>query len=199
MGSSRPGSGPHKTVENEMKKPIPLQYASRLINHGPVVLLTTRRRGRPNVCTIAWTMPVDSDIVAVVVSDENYSFRAIRETGEFVLNIPGRALLKKVLGCGSVSGAECDKFKRFGLTPMKARRVKAPRIAECIGHLECRVLPGHDALAREHNLFLARVTAASAVRGLFGTRWRIEDPRARTLHHLGGAIFAVPAGRPAGG
>lgn len=178
-----------------MRRPVPLKYASRLINHGPVVLLTTRLRGRPNVCTIAWAMPVDSDIVAVVVSDENHSFRAIRETGEFVLNIPGRALLKKVIGCGSVSGAECDKFRRFDLTPLKARRVKAPRIAECIGHLECRVLPGHDALARVHNLFLARVAAASAARGLFDTRWRIEDPRARTLHHLGGVEFAVLSGR----
>ena len=37
-----------------MKKPVPLKYSYRLISHGPVTLLTTRRRGRPNVCTIAW-------------------------------------------------------------------------------------------------------------------------------------------------
>jgi len=180
-----------------MKKPVPLKYSYRLISHGPVTLLTTRRRGRPNVCTIAWVTPVDSDIVAVVVSDENYSFRCIRETGEFALNIPGRALLKKVLGCGSVSGEECDKFRRFGLTPIKARKVKAPLIAECIGHLECRLLPGYEKLAREHNLFLARVAAASVECGLFDTQWKIGDPRARTLHHLGGTVFAVPSGRPA--
>lgn len=178
-----------------MKKPLPLEHAYRLINHGPVTLLTTRYRGRRNVCTIAWAMPVDAAVVAVVVSAGNYSFRAVRETGEFVLNIPGRGLLGAVLGCGSVSGEACDKFRRFRLTPIKARKVKAPRIAECIGHLECRVIPGHDKLAREHDLFLARVEAAAVERGLFDAQWKIDEPRARTLHHLGGTAFGVLSGR----
>lgn len=178
-----------------MKKPVPLKYAYRLVNHGPVTLLTTRHRGRPNVCTIAWVTPIDSAVVGVVVSDENYSYKAIRETGEFVVNVPPRSLLNAILGCGSVSGEACDKFRRFRLTPLKARKVNAPRIAECIGHLECRVIPGHDALAHEFNLFLARVVAASAERDLFGTQWKIEEPRARTLHHLGGTAFGVLSGR----
>ncbi len=177
-----------------MKKKVPLDIAYRLINHGPVVLVSTFYRGRPNVCTAAWVTPVDAAILAVVISDENYSFRCIRGTGEFVLNIPHRALIKKVIACGSVSGEHCDKFSKFGLTPLPARKVRAPLVGECIGHLECRLIGGEERLARNYNLFLARVVAASAERGLFTTYWNVRVPRARTLHHLGGSVFAVPSG-----
>ncbi|MCX6357459.1 MAG: flavin reductase family protein [Candidatus Aureabacteria bacterium] len=178
-----------------MKKRIPLQRAYRLINHGPVVLVSTRYRGRPNVCTAAWVMPLDVDRVAIVISSENYTARCIVATREFVVNIPNRMLAKTVLRCGSVSGSKVDKFNAFGLTPEPARRVKAPLVGECIGHLECRVISGEGRLARKYDLFLARVVAASAERGLFTDRWNVRLPRARTLHHLGGNIFAVPAGR----
>jgi flavin reductase (DIM6/NTAB) family NADH-FMN oxidoreductase RutF len=178
-----------------MKKTVPLEYAYRLINHGPVVLVSTRYRGRNNVCTAAWVTPVDSALVALVLSEENYSFRCITGTGEFVLNVPNQSLLRQVVQCGSVSGKDCDKFRMFGLTPVRGRRVKAPLVKECIGHLECRLIRGEDRLARKYNLFIARVVAASAERGLFTTRWNVIAAAARTLHHLGGNSFAVPSGK----
>ena len=185
-------------TEARMKKEVPLEIAYRLINHGPVVLVSTFYRRRPNVCTAAWVTPVDAAILAVVISDENYTFRCIRGTGEFVLNVPNRALIKKVIACGSVSGEHCDKFTTFGLTPLPAREVRAPLVGECIGHLECRLIRREERLSRNYNLFLARVVAASAERGLFTTRWNVRAPRARTLHHLGGNIFAVPSGTTLG-
>ena len=183
-------------VYNEafVKREIPLDLAYRLINHGPVVLVSTFYRGRPNVCTAAWVTPVDSAVLAVVISNENYSFRCIKGTGEFVINIPNRALVKQVIACGSESGEHCDKFAKFGLTPLPARKVSAPLIGECIGHLECRVIPGEERLARKYDLFLAKVVAAAAERGLFRRTWNVSDTRAHTLHHLGGKAFAVPSG-----
>jgi flavin reductase (DIM6/NTAB) family NADH-FMN oxidoreductase RutF len=184
------------TIDKEavVKKEIPLDMAYRLINHGPVALVSTFYKERPNVCAAAWVTPLDSALLAVVISDENYSFRCIKGTGEFVLNIPNRALVKKVVGCGSVSGEQCDKFSKFGLTPLPARKVRAPLVGECIGHLECRVVRGEERLAKKYNLFIARVVAAAAERGLFRRMWNVRDPRARTLHHLGGNAFAVPSG-----
>lgn len=189
-----PGGGTGIDKEAFVKREIPLDSAYRLINHGPVVLVSTFYRGRPNVCTAAWVTPVDSAVVAVVISSENYSFRCIKETGEFVINIPNRALVKQVIACGSVSGERCDKFAEFGLTPLPARRVSAPLIGECIGHLECRMIRGEKRLAKKYDLFLADVMAASAERGLFRRTWNVGDPRTHTLHHLGGKAFAVPSG-----
>jgi flavin reductase (DIM6/NTAB) family NADH-FMN oxidoreductase RutF len=178
---------------HSVKKKVPLALAYRLINHGPVVLVSTFYRGRPNVCPISWVTPVDSDLVAIVISEENYTFTCIEGTGEFVVNVPPRSLLKEVIKCGAVSGAKVRKFDRFNLTPGKSEKLEAPIVEECIGHLECRLLKGEERMARKYNIFLAEVVAASAERSLFTTRWDVRKSRARTLHHLGGNKFATPA------
>ncbi|MCX6354506.1 MAG: flavin reductase family protein [Candidatus Aureabacteria bacterium] len=181
-----------------MKKNVPLDVSYRLINHGPVVLVSTLYRGRPNVCAAAWVTPVDLNLVLVVISRENYTARCIQSTGEFVINVPNHTLRQKVVACGSVSGERVDKFARFGLTPEKARKVGAPLIRECIGHLECKVIKGEERLSRKYDIFLARVVAASAERGLFSTHWLPRMPAARTLHHLGGKRFALLSGKVVG-
>jgi flavin reductase (DIM6/NTAB) family NADH-FMN oxidoreductase RutF len=42
-----------------------------------------------------------------------------------VLAIPTIDIAKKVIGIGDCSGAEVDKFKTFGLTPLPVTDVKA--------------------------------------------------------------------------
>jgi flavin reductase (DIM6/NTAB) family NADH-FMN oxidoreductase RutF len=138
-------------------------------------------------------MPLDSDVIAIVVSDENYSFKAIQHSGEFAVNIPNKKLVKQVVQCGSVSGEDTDKFACFALTPVRARKIRAPLVKECIGHLECKLIGGERRLAKKYNMFIARVIYARAERGCFRTRWDMAREEAHTLHHLGGNVFAVPS------
>ena len=69
-----------------------------------------------------------------------YSYELIKQSGEFAVNVPTKALQKAVYYCGTHSGRDVDKFKETGLTPLPARRLKAPIIAECIAHMECVVV-----------------------------------------------------------
>ncbi|PIU41892.1 MAG: flavin reductase [Candidatus Omnitrophica bacterium CG07_land_8_20_14_0_80_42_15] len=176
-----------------MKIKVPLKKANRLVNHGPVILVSSFYKGRPNICTVAWNMPVDFDPpkVACVIGDDNYSFECIKNTGEFVINIPGKSLLKKVIQCGSVSGKNIDKFKEFGLTPIAASKVKPPLIKECVAHLECKLL--RKDLAVEYNIFLAEILCAWAEKSFFkNNRLLVEKSGAKTIHHLGARFFAFP-------
>ena len=100
-----------------------------------------------------------------------------------MVNIPTRGIARKALACGNVSGADADKFARFGLTPVPASKVKAPLVGECYASLECRL---HDArLAGKYNLFILKVVKA----------WvdaSVKNPA--TFHHCGGPDFFI-AGR----
>lgn len=69
-----------------------------------------------------------------------YSYELIEQSGEFAVNVPTKALQKAVYYCGTHSGRVVDKFKETGLTPLPARRLKTPIIAECIAHMECVVV-----------------------------------------------------------
>jgi flavin reductase (DIM6/NTAB) family NADH-FMN oxidoreductase RutF len=94
-----------------------LSKVYQLLEPGPVVPLTTSSGGRANVGTMSWHMMVEFEppLVACVVSEANFSFAALRSTGEAVIAIHARGLADKVLKVGNCSGRNNDKFKRFGI------------------------------------------------------------------------------------
>lgn len=177
--------GARQEILEMKKRSVPLSNVYRLLEPGPVVLLTSARGGKANVMTMSWHMMVDFEppIVACVISNRDYTFDIVKETKECVINIPTVELAKKVAGCGNISGREVDKFKRFHLTAAPATRVQAPLISECYANLECKVIDA--SMAGKYNLFILEVLKGWIDRSK-------KNPR--TLHHCGRGIFMV-AGR----
>ena len=131
---------------------------------------------------IAWTTPLDFEppVVACCIGDQSRTFQIIKKTKEFVINIPTAELVKKVYGCGQISGRTVDKFKMFKLTAEPASKVKAPLIQECYASLECKVID--SSLVSKYNLFIVQVIAA----------WvdlKVKHPK--TLHHITGKRFIL--------
>ncbi|MBK6790078.1 MAG: flavin reductase family protein [Betaproteobacteria bacterium] len=164
------------------KRSYPLSKVYGLLEPGPVVLLTTAHRGRANVMTLSWhtMLEFEPPLVGCVVSGADFSHTALRLTKQCVINIPTVELSAQVVGCGNTSGRRLDKFQAFGLTPVPARRVVAPLIAECYASLECRV--ADTRLMKRYGFFVLEVLQA----------WvdpACQDPR--TLHHRGRGAFMV--------
>jgi flavin reductase (DIM6/NTAB) family NADH-FMN oxidoreductase RutF len=165
-----------------VKKSFPLSHVYRLLEPGPVVMVTTARKGRANIMTMSWHMMIDFEppIVGCVISDRNYTFGILKATRECVINIPTVELAKKVVGCGNTSGRTVDKFKIFHLTQAAASCVKAPLIAECYANLECKVIDAR--MASKYNIFIFQVLKA----------WVAPSRKQpRTIHHLGRGAFMV--------
>lgn len=109
-------------------------------------LTSLSRTGRPNVMTCSWATPVSEEppLAVVCVSKESYTAELIRQTKEFVINIPSTGLLQALWACGKVSGRDVDKFKKAGLTCRNAKKVKPPLIDGCMGFIECRLWTTFD-------------------------------------------------------
>ncbi len=169
-----------------MKVEVPLEEAYRLINPGCVVLVTSAYRDRANVMTLAWQSPLSKHppLVGIAVAQTHFTAELITASEEFALNIPGAGLIKQVQRCGKVSGREKDKFKEAGLTPAAAKKIRAPLLAECLGHLECGVVDRYK--TGDHFFFVGEVLAASAESDFFSERWH---EAAELIHHLGGKWF----------
>jgi flavin reductase (DIM6/NTAB) family NADH-FMN oxidoreductase RutF len=165
-----------------MMKNVPLSKVYQLVEPGPVVLLTTARRGRANIMTMSWHMMVEFEppLIACVVSNRSHSFVALRATGECVIAIPALELAPKVVEVGNCSGRNVDKFARFGLTPVSAGLVAPPLVAECFANLECRVADSR--FVNRYCMFVLEVLKAwvDPVQ---------KDPR--TIHHHGYGKFVV--------
>ena len=129
--------------------------------------------------TISWTMVVDfAPRFAITTGPWNYSFAALRKTKECVIAIPTVDMLDKVVGVGTCSGADTDKFEKFGLTPVKGKHIKAPLIKECLANIECKVID----IIKKHNIVVLEVVAA------YEDRARREK---RTVHAIGDGTFIV--------
>ncbi|MDO9316394.1 MAG: flavin reductase family protein [Burkholderiaceae bacterium] len=164
------------------KRSLSLSKVYGLLEPGPVVLLTTSHKGVANVMTMSWhtMMEFEPPLVGCVVSQNNFSFAALKSARNCVINIPTVELASKVVACGNNTGRSVDKFEAFGLTPVPAKLVASPLIAECYANLECRV---HDTrLVNRYNYFVLEVIKV----------W--IDPACknpRTLHHRGHGLFMV--------
>ena len=134
-----------------------LAKAFTLIEPGPVVLLTTQDGQQNNIMTISWTMVVDfKPVIAITTGAWNHSYAALRERRECVLAVPTVDLLDKVVGIGTCSGADTDKFSAFQLTPLPSKLVTAPLIRECLAKIECKAI---DFIDKHHIVVLEGVAA----------------------------------------
>ena len=160
-----------------------LGRAFTLMEPGPVVLVTTRDGGRDNIMTLSWTMVVDfTPAFAFTTGPWNHSYAALSKHRECVIAIPTVDMLDTVVGIGTCSGVDTDKFAKFGLTPVPGKRVKAPLIGECLANIECKVVD----IVRKHNIVVLEGVAAYMNAG------RKEK---RTLHAVGDGTFIVDGRR----
>lgn len=181
---------------------VALPHASRLLNHGPTVLVSSMADGRRNLMAAAWSMPVEftPPRIAVVIDKSTYTREQVARTGMLALNIPCRALADLTYTVGSVSGRDApmpalDKFDRFGIASFPGPVLGLPLVPGCVGWLECKVI-SEPHTEQAYDTFFVEVVSAQADPRVFANgRWTMEGrpPELHTLHHLGAGLFAVAA------
>jgi flavin reductase (DIM6/NTAB) family NADH-FMN oxidoreductase RutF len=167
------------------KKDFPLDQVRRHLEPGPVVLVSSAWKGKTNIMTMGWHMMLEFTpaLFGCYIWDANYSFELIRRSRECVINVPTFDLVNEVVGVGNSTGAEIDKFEKFHLTPLAAKKVGAPLIQECYANFECRLADA--GMISRRGLFIWEVVKAHVA----------PSPKnPRTLHYRGRGEFMI-AGR----
>ena len=158
---------------------LKLSKAFTLMESGPVVLVTSHDGRRDNIMTISWTMVLGfTPLFAIATGAWNHSYAALRKSKECVIAIPTVDMLDKVVGIGTCSGTDTDKFARFKLTPVRGKAVGPPLIKECLANMECKVID----IVEKHNIVVLEAVAAC-----------IDTTRKekRTIHAVGDGTFIV--------
>ncbi|MET3602068.1 flavin reductase family protein [Martelella mangrovi] len=134
----------------------------RLIEPGPVLLVTTNGRTGPNVMTMGFHMMVrhDPPLIGCVIGPWDHSYASLLETGHGVLSVPRVAMSRVVTQIGNCSGADIDKFGAFGLSAIARSGSAAPFLTDCIANLECHLRD--DALSDRYSLDILEVDHQSS-------------------------------------
>jgi flavin reductase (DIM6/NTAB) family NADH-FMN oxidoreductase RutF len=95
-------------------------------------------------------------------------------------------LFPQVIKCGTTSGKDVDKFELTKLTPINSKKLQTPKIKECIGWLECKLVNSVE--CGDHTLFVGEVIHAEVEQSFFKNKyWNISQTK--LIHHLGGNFF----------
>ncbi len=157
----------------------------------PASLVTSvDAEGRPNIITLGETFNLsirEPVIVGIAIHKDRYSHELISACGEFVVNLPPAGLMGEVMACGSESGRTTDKFTEFGLTPLPAKHVAPPLIAECPVNIECRLLSVQ--VIGDHDLFQGEVLEHHVSPDVLNEDGKFDPERLSTICMAGGHFF----------
>lgn len=162
----------------------PIDKVYRLLEPGPVILLTTKEKdGTNNVMTIGFHMVVHHEqppLLAAIIGPWDHTFKTLRTTKECVIAIPTVEMAKTVVDIGNCSGADEDKFEKFSLSTASGSEVGAPLIEQCKENIECRV--ADTKMVSKYNMFILEPVKAWVTPHL-------KDHK--TIHHRGDGTFTV--------
>jgi flavin reductase (DIM6/NTAB) family NADH-FMN oxidoreductase RutF len=164
------------------KQHRPVEDVRRLLEPGPVVLVSSAWKGKTNIMTMGWHMIMGEEpsLVGCYIWDRNFSFEMIRRSKECVINVPTVELAPTTVRIGNSSGRDIDKFAAFKLTAIDGDKVAAPLIQECYANFECRLVD--SSLIRKYSLFVLEVVHAHVA----------TSPRfPQTMHYRGGGQFMI--------
>ncbi|WP_315072197.1 flavin reductase family protein [uncultured Clostridium sp.] len=171
---------------------------SVILNPVPVVLVTSKNKaGKTNVFTVGWTGTINTKppMLYISVRPERLSYEYIKETMEFVVNLPGSDLVKKVDYCGVRSGKKNDKITEMGFTLKESSNISVPYINDCPINIECKVkniIP-----LGTHDMFIAEVVGSHVNKDLFDDKGKIHFENANMMSYCHGEYFPL-AKRPTG-
>ena len=182
----------------KIKLNLPLEKAHRIISPRIGYIVTTvDAKGLVNAAVFSNLTSVSTkpERLVLAVYKPWDTIRNIRQTKEFVVNVPHKNLMEKVWICGDKYAGnpippKINELKVAALTEIHSKKVRPPRVAECSMHLECKVKWIKD--VGNHYLVLGEVVAASYTKGVFNGNWRQVVSKTKPLLEIGGGLFTYP-------
>lgn len=157
----------------------------------PPALVSCGTVEQPNVLTIAWTGIINSDppMTYVSIRPSRHSYNIIKESGEFVINLATKPLLRACDYCGVRSGANEDKLKATGLTVVAADKISAPVLAKSPLALECKVK--EIVHLGSHDMFLANIVAVDVDEQYVDADGKLRLDKAELIAYAHGTYYAL--------
>ncbi len=157
----------------------------------PPALVSCGTVEKANALTIAWTGIINTipPKTYISVRPERYSYDIIKESGEFVINLPTEKIVKAVDYCGCRTGAKEDKLAKCGLTVSPSVKISAPMIDQSPVSLECKVT---DIIPLgSHHMFLADIVGVNVDEDLLDEKGKLHLSKAGLCAYAHGEYFSL--------
>ena len=156
-------------------------------------VVTVHGDRKNNAMTAAWHSPISHTppIFGVSVSPKRHSHKLIKKSKEFGINFLPFDKAALVVSIGSVSGADLDKFEKFGIKTVKPIKTNAPILKDAYAAYECRLLDSRE--YGDHIWIVGEVVAAHFDRALFTSDETVDLNRVSPILYMGADRYTIPS------
>lgn len=166
--------------------------AGNMIYPLPAVMVTTKSKdGFDNILTVAWsgTICTNPAMAYISVRPERHSYKALKETGEFVINLVTEDLVKACDYCGVRSGRDVDKFKECNLTKLSLNGTNVVGIAESPVNILCKVREIKE--LGSHHMFISDVISVCVNRKYMDSTNKFNLDEAKLIAYSHGTYYSL--------
>ena len=113
--------------------------------------------GRANIITLVWFMRTSKEppMFAISIGITRYSHKLLSKSRKFVLAIPSIKMAKQVLQCGTTSGEDIDKIKKFNIKVKRGKLSDIPILLDAVANFECKTIT--QIRSGDHTIFIGEV------------------------------------------
>lgn len=165
------------------------QSTQILLGPVPSALIACGREKEQNIITLAWVGVVNSSppMISAAIRSNRYSYKMIKDSGEYTVNLPSAEQVDIADLCGTLSGRDVDKFSRFNLTAVKGLLKLAPMIDECPISMECKLEQTVE--LGSHTLFIGRVISTYLNSDIVDDQGKVDFGKITLLGFCGGSYL----------
>jgi len=166
----------------------------------PVVLISTiSKDGILNAAPWGCIMPIlrPLDKIAIASWLKRDTLDNIRETGEFVVNVPTVEMTEAVDTCAKSFPPEVDEFKEASLSLHPSTKVRPPGIKGCVAWMECELV--EEILRENFSLIVGRVVHLEGDDDFFDEKGGMDFEKAKPMSMImgpDGACYTHPTSKP---
>lgn len=131
---------------------------SPCLQPAPKILVSCRGLdGKNNALAVAYccNCSYDPPMLMVGIVPSRYSYKMIKESGCFVVNLPGKDYKDIFDYLGSKSGRDVDKLLAMNVKLAEGQKVNAPILSDCPVNIECKVVD--SIVTGSHEMFVGKI------------------------------------------
>lgn len=148
----------------------------------PVTFISTiSRDGVRNIAPWSCVMPIlrVTDLICAASAHRRDTLDNIRETGQFVLNLPGIEFVDKIVPTAKQYPPEVDEFLMAGLEEKPSCVVRPPGIKGCYAWMECELV--QQIVEEKYVLLIGRVVHLEVSEGAVNERGLFDITKTKPL------------------
>ena len=155
---------------------------SPCMNPAPNVLVSCKaRRGERNALAVAYccNCSYDPPMVMVGIVPSRHSYKMVKDSGCFVVNLVSSEMKKEFDYLGSHSGRDGNKLEHLKLKVSDGQAVAAPVLDDCPVNIECTVVD--SIVTGSHEMFVGKIEYVHADASMVDEKGNIDFKNAALL------------------